>query len=158
MGSAIAALEHIRALNPFPAYEDGGPASLCAENKASITKGVVKIGFSWENRFVISFNNEKQLQKKLSEMLTQDGCDASHCVVQEWVNFDFEMRLYFLPPPEWARDAILEPARVECNAWGKRSDADGLGQSHASFWKMPKAACLEVWQGDEEAWRVACAQ
>ena len=22
---------------------------------------------------------------------------------QEWVDFDFEMRLYFLPPPEWPK-------------------------------------------------------
>ena len=39
-----------------------GPA-----DKEGVTKGVVKIGFSWENRFVLQFTDLQQLQERLKE-------------------------------------------------------------------------------------------
>lgn len=155
---ALMELERLRTVNPFPAADDGGPATLASVNSSHIKKGVVKIGFSWENRFVLTFNGVKELGVRLKEMCSQEGCTSSHCLVQEWVEFDFEMRLYFLPPAEWSPGCELEPTRIECNAWGQRDEQSGLGRSHASFWKMPKDRCVEMWGGDEEAWVMACSQ
>ena len=36
------------------------------------------------------------------------------CAAQEWVDFDFEMRLYFLPPPEWPKQHPIEPRMIQC--------------------------------------------
>ena len=39
---------------------------------------------------------------------------------EEWVEFDFEMRLFFFPPSDWGRQTVLQPTRIECNAWGEQ--------------------------------------
>lgn len=64
-----------------------------------------------------------------------------HCLMidlQEWVDFDFEMRLYFLPPPEWPAEGStpIEPKMIQCNAWGPSDDTKAVGVSRASFSKL----------------------
>lgn len=58
--------------------------------------------------------------------------------LQEWVDFDFEMRLYFLPPPEWPAEGStpIEPKMIQCNAWGPSDDTKAVGVSRASFSKL----------------------
>lgn len=153
---ALAGLEHIRRLNPFPTAP-GDPPAPSEVNKGGIKKGVVKLGWSWENRFVSVFEGEEQLRKRLKDMLTQPGLTASQCIVQEWVDFDFEMRQYFLPPHKWEQGK-LQPVRIECNAWGARSDEDTVGQSHASFSKLSEAGVLARWSQDQAAWESTKAQ
>jgi len=153
---ALAALGQIRKLNPFP-VKPGEPPAPSEINKDGVQKGVVKLGWSWENRFVSVFVGEEQLRKRMKDMMSQPGLLASYCIVQEWVDFDFEMRLYFLPPPTWEQ-GTLQPTRIECNAWGARSQEDTVGQSHASFSKLTEDACLQRWSGDAEAWASAKAQ
>lgn len=152
---ALNTLAHIRHMNPLRIGRDE-PAAPSEVNKDGIQKGVVKVGFSWENRFVLTFVGVKQLQQQLQKMMTQDGYNVSQCLVQEWVDFDFEMRLYFLPPqgPDWPAGKILEPTRIECNAWGERSAAkeEVLGQSNGSFSKLSAEACIDKWKGDADAW------
>eukprot|EP00747_Dinoflagellata_sp_TGD_P101831 gnl/TRDRNA2_/TRDRNA2_168467_c0_seq5.p1 gnl/TRDRNA2_/TRDRNA2_168467_c0~~gnl/TRDRNA2_/TRDRNA2_168467_c0_seq5.p1 ORF type:complete len:540 (-),score=102.64 gnl/TRDRNA2_/TRDRNA2_168467_c0_seq5:105-1682(-) len=133
---AIAALEHIRRVSPFPAGP-GEPPTLSSANK---------------------------------EMMTQPGLASSQCIVQEWVDFDFEMRFYFLPPADWEPGAFLEPERIECNEWGERNEekctrrgsSNGpstLGTCHASFHKLKKEEILlHRWKQDEDAWRSATEQ
>lgn len=147
---ALGALEYIRAANPFPAPE--GRKGPSAVNKDGITKGVVKLGWSWEARYVTIWHNEEDLAVKLAEMMNQPGCLASSCVVQEWVDFDYEMRLYFLPPPEWSPGAKLEPVRVECNAWSGSME----NGSRRAFHKLSKGDVLSsYWNDDEEAYEKA---
>merc|ERR1719272_1079904 len=128
----MAAMEYIRKINPFP-VEAGDPSTLAPMNKGHITKGVVKVGWSWENRFVMAFEGVKQLEGRLKELLTTPGCMSSECIVQEWVDFDFEMRVYFLPPGQWAPGKRIEPVRFECNEWGKRDEKGAAGTSRAPF-------------------------
>merc|ERR1712176_1493294 len=70
--AALATLEFIRRQNPFPT-EDGENAAPSVINKDGIKKGVVKLGYSWEARFVSIFHNEDDLAVKLTDMLTQRG-------------------------------------------------------------------------------------
>lgn len=158
---ALNTLAHIRHINPFRVGPDE-PAAPSVANKDGIQKGVVKVGFSWENRFVLSFVGAKQLEQQLKKMMTQDGYNVSQCLVQEWVDFDFEMRLYFLPPQgeDWPPGKVLEPTRIECNAWGDRNESreEVLGQSNGSFSKLSAEACVDKWKGDAEAWADAKKQ
>jgi len=154
---ALSGMEHIRRLNPLP-VQPGDPPAPSEINKDGIKKGVVKMGWSWENRFVSAFVGVNQLQARLKDMMTQSGCTASYCIVQEWVDFDFEMRQYFLPPSSCTPGARLEPVRIECNAWGERSKESTVGQSHASFSKLSEEACLHRWAEDKEAWESAKTQ
>lgn len=48
------------------------------------------------------------------------------CQRQEWVDFDFEMRLYFLPPPEYPAESPIEPKMIQCNAWGPSDDTKSV--------------------------------
>ena len=43
---------------------------------------MVKLGWSWENRFVVTFTSQAHLQTRLKELMNQPGCLATYCVVQ----------------------------------------------------------------------------
>lgn len=150
---ALAALEHIRRRSPFPANPGESPL-LSAYNKDGLQRGVVKMGWSWEGRFVLSFTGEEQLASRLTEMLMQPGCKTSTCIVQEWVDFDFEMRLYFLPPEDCMPGMRVAPSKIECNSWGGFSEE---GRPH-TFRKLSEAMCLSWWEQDMEALRSATEQ
>lgn len=155
---ALAALERIRSISPFSVGLDDPPAP-SSINKDGVKKGVVKLGWSWENRFVTHFEGLKQLQTKLKEITSIAGWTGSQCIVQEWVDFDFEMRLYFLPPGDWEPTATLEPKRIECNEWGEPDDTGTLGESRASFRKLSEEVVLKQrWEEDREAWESAKQQ
>ncbi|CAE8655078.1 unnamed protein product, partial [Polarella glacialis] len=146
---ALAALEFIREGNNIGEH---GPSAV---NKAGMKKGVVKLGFSWEARYVMIFNGEEDLAEKLTEIMTNEGSLASSCIVQEWVDFDFEMRLYFLPPDEWLPGQKLEPTRVECNAWSGSME----NGSRRNFHKLSKEKVLaDYWEGDSAAFKAAKKQ
>lgn len=150
--AALSAMNLIRRANPYPA-EPGEPSVLAQANKSAITKGVVKLGWSWENRYVLRFTGLQQLQERLVELLTAEHCTANACIVQEWVDFDFEMRLYFFPARHLEEHVDLfaipfAPVRIECNEW---TAGDSRGQ-HRSFHKLSKQQILDRWAQDEEAW------
>lgn len=154
---ALATLEHIRSMRPFKTAPDEAPAP-SAINKDGIKKGMVKCGWSWENRFVLSFNSAKQLETRMSELMGLPGCLASCCIVQEWVDFDFEMRLYFLLAEEWLPGARLDPRRIECNIWGQRNENAQAGSPAGSFSKLSHEQAIAFWEQDVAAWEDAKAK
>merc|ERR1712183_187157 len=84
-------------------------------------------------------------------MILAEGCVAQCCIVQEFVDFDFEIRLFFLPPSDWAPgDAPLRPVRFEYNGWG-RPEAHKVD----SFKKLCRPKCVARWEGDEKALEAA---
>jgi len=157
--NALRTLHYIRRMNPHP-VDEGDPPAPSVVNQNGIQKGVVKLGWSWENRFVVTFNSQQHLQARLKELMNQQGCLATYCVVQEWVDFDFEMRLYFLPPPEWPAEGStpIEPKMIQCNAWGPSDDTKAVGVSRASFSKLSEEKILSRWEGDTAAWTMAKAK
>merc|ERR1712107_215932 len=52
--NALTTLEHIRSICPFE-IGLGEPPAPAAINKDGVKHGVVKLGWSWENRFVLKF-------------------------------------------------------------------------------------------------------
>merc|ERR1719183_243603 len=106
---------------------------------------MVKVGWSWENRFVLSFTGAKQLAQRMTEIISLPGCLASYCIVQEWADFDFEMRLYFLMSEDWMPGKLLEPTRIECNKWGHRDERASAGTPASSFSKLSEEKALELW-------------
>lgn len=152
--TALRTLHHIRRMNPYP-VEPGDPPAPSVVNQNGIQKGVVKLGWSWENRFVVTFNSLSHLQARLKELMNQPGCLATYCIVQEWVDFDFEMRLYFLPEADWPGEAPIEPKMIQCNAWGPSDDTKSVGVSRASFSKLSEEKVLSRWEGDAVAWAMA---
>jgi len=139
-GNAMSALEAIREKSVFAA--DGGPGFF---NRAGLKAGVVKLGWSWEAKHVWFWTGRSELTTCLREMLRQPGCLAEQCIVQEWVDFDFELRLFFLPPAEWRPPAVLKPVNFEYTAWGEGQDSPGR------FLKPPKERILQWWAGDQAA-------
>merc|ERR1712216_237034 len=134
---ALAALAYVRSHSPFP-VGDGEPAAPSVINKDGVKKGVVKLGWSWEARFVSIFHSEEDLAVKLTEMLTKEGCLAQTCIVQEWVDFDFEMRLYFLPPEDWTPMQKLQPTRIGA----MRGQEQWRMASDETFTNYQKRLCL----------------
>ena len=63
------------------------------------------------------------------------------------MDFDFEMRLYFLPEADWPGEAPIEPKMIQCNAWGPSDDTKSVGVSRASFSKLSEEKVLSRWEG-----------
>uniref|UniRef100_A0A7S2GV81 Uncharacterized protein n=1 Tax=Haptolina brevifila TaxID=156173 RepID=A0A7S2GV81_9EUKA len=122
----------------------GGPAAV---NCKGLSKGVVKIGWSWEAKFVYFWQGEAQLAEYLHAMVTLPGCTSDFCLVQEWVDFDFELRLFFLPRRDWAAGTPLQPVYEQYTAWVNDEATDAPG----SFLKPNYAEVLARFAGDEKA-------
>lgn len=146
---AIEGLEALRKTSTFASQ--GGPSVI---NKSGLQRGVVKLGWSWEARHVWFWKTPQELTQMLYNMITLDGCLAESCIVQEWVDFDFELRLFFFPPADWAPPARLEPIRHAYTQWQTKAKADSPG----SFVKPSHEACLAQWLGDTEAMESAHSQ
>lgn len=150
--AATAAMKGIEALRPTSVFAaGGGPAAI---NKNGVKKGVVKIGWSWEAKYVWFWNNPGELKTCLAEMIRLPGCLSEQCIVQEWVDFDVEVRLFFFPPSDWDGLTVLKPAHYEYTAWNTSASSTEPG----SFTKPKRANVLKKWANDEEALLSAHAQ
>lgn len=143
------ALQSLRKVSTFAS--EGGPSVI---NKGSLKKGVVKLGWSWEARHVWFWQGMDELSKALYHLITLEGCKAESCIVQEWVDFDFELRLFFFPPSGWAPPARLEPKHHSYTLWETHESSDAPG----AFVKPSHEQCLAQWSGDTEAMKVAHAE
>lgn len=126
----------------------GHPAALADVNRHGVKKGVVKVGWSWEGQFVYDFLGVELLAVRLQEMLACEGFLGSSCIVQEWVEFDFEMRLFFFPPHDWTPAKVLLPQRIEYNTWGAWDKEEG---KPGYFHHASREKCLALWDNDEDA-------
>lgn len=143
---AIADIESCRQQHPFPTDSAERPAPSVV-NKNGMRRGVAKLGWSWEARFVTFFNGEAELAKALQDSMLEIGYLGHQSIVQEWVDFDFEMRLYFLPPANWKAGADrLMPTKIEFNAWGASK-----GNAPGCFQKVPRDNAIVRWNNDGKA-------
>ena len=151
--AAVCGLEALRRANsglPW-FFETGGPAIV---NSRGLTKGVVKLGWSWEAKYVWFWQGEAQLARYLADAMLLPGCTADGVLVQEWVDFDFELRLFYLPKRDWAPGAPLRPTHHEYTAWRNTLGEDSPGK----FLKPTEAEALRWFHGDEAALASAHAQ
>merc|ERR1711879_21867 len=92
----------------------------------------------------------------LTKMLTHPGCSASTCIVQEWVDFDLEMRLYFLLPDNWEPGQELKPRQTIYNCW---SGSMKEGDARRNFSRLSADEVVSrYWQHDVSALRSAKKQ
>eukprot|EP01065_Artemidia_motanka_P049455 TRINITY_DN81_c2_g1_i1.p1 TRINITY_DN81_c2_g1~~TRINITY_DN81_c2_g1_i1.p1 ORF type:complete len:708 (+),score=218.77 TRINITY_DN81_c2_g1_i1:83-2206(+) len=64
--------------------------------------GVVKLGFSWEAVDVKRWKGERELAEALRSLAEQPLSTGASAMVQDYVDFDFEMRQFFVEPqPGW---------------------------------------------------------
>jgi len=148
--SAEEAMARLEAIRKNSIFAGGGGVSKV--NREGLNKGVVKLGWSWEAKHVWFWTGKNQLATCLKQMICQEGCLAECCIVQEWVDFDFELRLFFLPPMDWDKTSVLKPTNFEYTAWGKGDYSPG------EFLKPGNERVLGWWKNDAEALASAHAQ
>jgi len=146
---ALTELEVLREQSVFA--PGGGPAAV---NRSRLTKGVAKIGWSWEAKFVWFWKTRQQLSENLKAVMAVPGTLDDFVIVQEWVDFDFELRLFFLPPSDWAPPAVLHPKHYEYTSWTTTDRSTSPG----SFGKMSRREALVHWQEDSAALDAAHAE
>jgi len=138
---AIAALHNLReARSEF--------AGLCAQEHvpaSPVVKGVAKLGWSWEAMDVNSWNNKQELQRALSSLSEQPGSYVDFVFVQEWVDFDVEMR-HFIVEPNFKNPASLKPQRIIYSVFESQEEG-----SFRSFEKYNRQRCLSATFQDDDA-------
>lgn len=139
---ALAGLDDLRKGSQF----GGGAGPSMINRGGGMKKGCVKIGWSWEAKFVWFWKAKKELANSMQQMLTLPGCLADPCIVQEWVDFDFELRLFFFPPAGWQPPVVLEPLHHGYTGWAKPS-----GDAPGAFRKITRERALELWEHDTDA-------
>eukprot|EP00928_Gymnodinium_smaydae_P081871 TRINITY_DN65309_c0_g1_i1.p1 TRINITY_DN65309_c0_g1~~TRINITY_DN65309_c0_g1_i1.p1 ORF type:complete len:555 (+),score=136.58 TRINITY_DN65309_c0_g1_i1:78-1742(+) len=149
--NAIAALQDIRAGSVF--HAQGGPSAI-NRSGSGVQKGVCKLGWSWEAKHVWFWTGEQKLAECLRAMVHLPGWLGENCIVQEWVDFDFELRLFFFPPAGWAPPAPLQPLHHEYTAWNTST----TDHSPGAFLKFSEERCLKTWSQDNDALASAKAQ
>jgi hypothetical protein len=93
------------------------------------------------------WRSQEELAQRLAFALQQPGCSASHAYIQELIEFDFEMRLFWVDV--WQADAqsVVQPRAFSYNAWNS-IDAEGKPRN---FQKLSRQTALDKCQGDAAA-------
>lgn len=118
------------------AQEKGAPA---------VTKGVAKLGWSWEAMDVTAWANKEELEVALSSLAEQPGSLIEHVFVQEWVDFDVEMRHF-----------VVEPRLEDPQSWKAKkivytvfkSEEEG---SFRNFDRYERKGCLQACFKNDDA-------
>merc|ERR550537_1848931 len=87
--AASDAISALRQLKSMKLHHAGLPQTEC-----QVKSGVVKLGWSWEATDVWKWNSPAELEHQLKVAMTQVCNHSPTCFVQEWVEMDFEMRLF----------------------------------------------------------------
>mmetsp|Transcript_19945 Transcript_19945/g.43497 ORF Transcript_19945/g.43497 Transcript_19945/m.43497 type:complete len:516 (+) Transcript_19945:88-1635(+) len=105
--TAIDALSQLAAVRS----EWSGTCGQMAPRPEPVMKGVAKLGYSWEAMDVKVWQNANELQAGLSMLANQPGSLVDHVLVQEWVDFDVEMR-HFVVEPDLADPSTWKPKKI----------------------------------------------
>jgi hypothetical protein len=117
-----------------------------ASRPAPVTRGVAKLGWSWEAMDVQAWRNKQELQTALSHLIEQPGSAVDLCFVQEWVEFDVEMR-HFIVEPDLSNPQTLKPKRIIYTVFKSREHG-----SFRNFDRYDRKACLKTcFQNDDAA-------
>jgi len=110
--------------------------------KNKITKGVAKLGYSWEAMDVNHWSSPQTLATSLEEIIQQPGNLMEYCIVQEWVDIDVEMR-HFVVLPKNGDDIKIEKIVYTCY----ESKAEGHFSSFNKFGR--EDAVKKTFEGDD---------
>jgi len=108
---ALARLAETRASWAVPMGQEELPAVPATGKDGAVACGVAKLGWSWEAMDVRAWRGAKELQGVLSELAGQPGSLVDQVFVQEWVDFDVEMR-HFVVEPDLRNPASMKPQHI----------------------------------------------
>lgn len=109
-------------------------------------KGVAKIGWSWEAMDVRAWVDEHELAQHLVQLADQPGNYADHVFVQEWVEFDVEMR-HFVIEANLSNPFSWKPKKIVYTVI--KTVEEG---SFRNFDRFDRRVCLKnYFANDEEA-------
>jgi len=112
----------------------------------TIMKGVAKLGWSWEAMDVQAWRSQKDVQRILYDLMTQPGSQVDFCLVQEWVDFDVELR-HFVVEPDLSNPASLKPKKVIYTVFKTQDQG-----SFRDFDRYDRQGCLSTcYHNDHEA-------
>jgi hypothetical protein len=111
-----------------------------------VQAGVAKLGWSWEAMDVRSWTNKSQLSAGLTELIEQPGSFMEHVLVQEWVDFDVEIR-HFVVEADLSKPASLKPKKLIYTVFKCRDSG-----SFRDFDRFDRKGCLRAcFQNDDAA-------
>eukprot|EP00928_Gymnodinium_smaydae_P061621 TRINITY_DN45662_c0_g1_i1.p1 TRINITY_DN45662_c0_g1~~TRINITY_DN45662_c0_g1_i1.p1 ORF type:complete len:538 (+),score=137.26 TRINITY_DN45662_c0_g1_i1:70-1683(+) len=114
--------------------------------RAAPVKGVAKLGWSWEAMDVQAWRQKQDLQGALTSLIEQPGSLVEQCFVQEWVDFDVEIR-HFVVEPDFNDPESLKPKKRIYTVFKSKE-----GGSFRNFDKYDRKGCLnQTFQNDEAA-------
>jgi len=118
-----------------------------------VNKGVAKLGWSWEALDVSSWRNKQELSNALSNLSDQPGSQVDLLFVQEWVEFDVEMR-HFVVEPNLKDPESLKPKKIIYTVFKCRDQG-----SFRDFDRYNRESCIQTcFKNDEAAMADAEAQ
>jgi len=137
-----AAANAIRAL----ANLNEGRAAMTGQPAAPVQKGVAKLGWSWEAMDVRAWTNSQVLSDALAQLVEQPGSNVDLCFVQEWVDFDVEMR-HFIVEPSLNDPQTWRPKKIVYTVFKSKE-----GGSFRDFDRYERQGCLQrCFFGDDAA-------
>jgi len=114
--------------------------------RPAVLRGVAKLGWSWEAMDVTAWRNKQELERALAQLIEQPGSMVDQVFVQEYVDFDVEMR-HFVVEPDIAYPQTWKPKRIIYTVF-----KDKQGGSFRNFDRYDRKTCKEKnFQNDEAA-------
>jgi len=111
-----------------------------------VQKGVAKLGWSWEAMDVQAWRNKQELTTALASLGEQPGSLVDFVFVQEWVDFDVEIR-HFMVEPDLNRPESLKPKKRIYTVFKSNE-----GGSFRNFDRFDRPGCLNsTFKGDDAA-------
>ncbi|CAE7563722.1 unnamed protein product, partial [Symbiodinium sp. CCMP2456] len=144
---AGAASDAMKALNNLAEARHSWNAQLAQPPKAKrVVKGVAKLGWSWEAMDVTAWKNKEELEMALCELSEQPGNLCDQIFVQEWLDFDVEMR-HFIVEANYDDPQTWKPKQIVYTVFKSKED-----NSFRNFDRYDRLGCLgKCFQNDDAA-------
>eukprot|EP00933_Yihiella_yeosuensis_P047462 TRINITY_DN4329_c0_g6_i1.p1 TRINITY_DN4329_c0_g6~~TRINITY_DN4329_c0_g6_i1.p1 ORF type:complete len:572 (-),score=80.14 TRINITY_DN4329_c0_g6_i1:140-1777(-) len=134
---AKAAKTAIHALNKLAETRSYWNSELGQPPKAkTVTQGVAKLGWSWEAMDVTAWKNHQELERALVSLGEQPGSLCDYVFVQEWVDFEVEMR-HFIVEPDLERPETWTPKQIVYTIFKNKEEG-----SFRNFDRFDRKTCL----------------
>lgn len=114
----------------------GQEAGIEPAKAGPVVKGVAKLGWSWEAMDVQSWRNKQDLERSLSSLAEQPGSNVDQVFVQEWVDFDVEIR-HFVIEADLRNPESLKPKKLIYTVFKNRDEG-----SFRNFDRYDRDGCL----------------
>jgi hypothetical protein len=113
---------------------------------APIQRGVAKLGWSWEAMDVQAWRNSNELRNALSSLAEQPGSLVDLVFVQEYIDFDVEMR-HFIVEADLHKPETLKPKKIIYTVFKSKDDG-----CFRNFDRYDRKGCLKTcFAGDDAA-------